>query len=97
MVANTDGSCSECANADYLVPTLAIMTGIVIAVIAYCVFDSAKRKRPKLSIILIVASLGQFVTVIQQLGIISLIRVEWSGPLAGVFEFVQSVSFFDVQ
>ena len=40
---------------------------------------------------------GQAVTIIQQLGIVSLIRVDWAHPMLSVLDFVATVAFFDVQ
>jgi len=92
-----DGTCVECKSSDYLVPFVAVIGGLVATVVAYCLFDKPRRKPSKLSVVLMVAALSQFLTIIQQLGIVSLIQVKWEGPVRDLLAFVSSLTFCDVQ
>jgi len=70
---------------------------ILIAGIGYMIYDRpGPRKRPSLTALLILISMGQLLTIVQQLGIIASIRVEWGSPLSDILDFVSSIGFLDV-
>eukprot|EP00971_Amphidinium_carterae_P343667 6483568-Amphidinium_carterae.1 len=96
-VGNADGSCSECSGFDYGVPVFVFIVLILIAGIGYMIYDRpGPRKRPSLTALLILISMGQLLTIVQQLGIIASIRVEWGSPLSDILDFVSSIGFLDV-
>jgi len=95
-VASADGPCYECGGADYVVPSIILACVLVAFCLGYCVYDRASAKRPSLTSLLILIALGQFATIVQQLGVVSSIRVEWQNPLQDLFAFVSTLSFLDV-
>jgi len=96
-VANSDGSCSACNGFDYTVPVISVLGLVAVGIFGYFVYDRpGVRKRPSLTKLLVLISMGQMLTIIQQLGIVSSIRVEWDKPMSDVLDMIAVIGFFDV-
>eukprot|EP00971_Amphidinium_carterae_P281158 5582320-Amphidinium_carterae.1 len=97
MVSQSDGSCAECHGGEYVLPFVCILVAVCLVLFLYLRYDSPSKTRPRLSILLITASFAQLVTMVQQIGIVSLIRVRWTNPLISIFDLINSVAFLDLE
>eukprot|EP00971_Amphidinium_carterae_P267114 5298630-Amphidinium_carterae.1 len=96
MVAKEDGGCAECTRTDSAIPYFALGIAAVLAIIAYVIFDHPHKERAKLSLVFIASCVGQLITLLQQIGVISLVRVQFVGPMEDLFDILKKVTFFDI-
>ncbi len=94
MTPQPDGTCSECAGTD-IVPFIfgCILAPVVIILFYGVVARSAEQPDSNQTRMLLAVTLGQILTLLQQVAAVGLIEVQWTQPMPMLFDIARLFSF----
>jgi len=92
MTPGNNGACESCGGSDLAPFILAVVAGVLLLAVAYHIIDTQNRATQSHAVLLCAMTLGMLVTLTQQLGVVSMLSVNWVEPLSSMMEFFQVLS-----
>jgi hypothetical protein len=92
-VAKDDGSCTDCGGTDYMPIIIICLILVGMLLTAYVVIDKSERAQQTSGVVLIGLVFSQFITLLQQFGVVALISVDWDHPLKAIMAAFQLFTF----
>mmetsp|Transcript_34383 Transcript_34383/g.78352 ORF Transcript_34383/g.78352 Transcript_34383/m.78352 type:complete len:1613 (-) Transcript_34383:77-4915(-) len=87
------GKCVVCVGMDFIPMIFVCLAAFLGLVGVYLTIDKSNRATQSHAMLLSAAAVSMLITVVQQIGVVSTISVEWVSPITDVFEAVRLLNF----
>jgi basic membrane lipoprotein Med (substrate-binding protein (PBP1-ABC) superfamily) len=89
----SDGACKECDGKDSVAMVLAVAVVVGSLVLMYVMVDRDNRLKEGIGVMVIMLSISQCVTALQQYGVIANLPIEWIHPVGWILDFLKAFTF----
>jgi len=90
----TEDVCLPCVGGDYaLIAVVCVLCVMGIAILYIVLVHESQKSRQPGSLLIAALSLGQMVTVVQQLTVIQQFKIEWGQPFSNILEAMELMAF----
>eukprot|EP00931_Biecheleriopsis_adriatica_P067961 TRINITY_DN42014_c0_g1_i1.p1 TRINITY_DN42014_c0_g1~~TRINITY_DN42014_c0_g1_i1.p1 ORF type:complete len:1517 (-),score=220.07 TRINITY_DN42014_c0_g1_i1:63-4421(-) len=87
-----NGTCADCGAVDFLPLLLLCLALVVVAVLAAVIFRAAPMKQ-SFTLLTVIATAGQLVTVVQTLGVLRQLSIRWEEPVKSLLSLTSLLTF----